>query len=565
MSDTKEQAKLLSESRSLVNTYESKESVNLKKNYILKFIKKHSMLIFGLVVLFVTQGLSESLIIFISRGKLIMQSNFFTFYFWQIFLVLIIVFILSSFFSIKQEKTITVLFINDLRRRIFKNYLSSPLKSMSPERQGELIAKISYHLPLVSMGISNAVFGALRWLIYFLAALFVAYLSGLNLALVALCFLVVSMVIALSSYFVVKRYVSQEVTFYSQIIKQIDSSLSEKYFTKRFNLEASILNKFDQLVKFDSIFRVRRDLWMKMGFNVVFVLLLLISFFVSYFYNDISLRLNLIAPDLKFLYIFLLIYLSRVAVESLRVGLYYFPAKLGLSLTIIRTRKPAYRRNSLKIDKEITFYSKKIKLFKQGRYHKNIKFNFKRKGRYAIVGPSLSGKTTLAKALAGIDVYTKAAFKIKMDNKRLDFSVYQAGFNDFYFFDPLFYSHKSLLELIIGENRDESHFNKVEKALHLVSENEYLAQLITEENNLSVSARNIWSNNLSAFALHSLHCLFKEPSLIIIDNLWLDLDYEAIDKMIKILSDKLPNSILVLFSSKDINNIKFDKRYDLGK
>lgn len=565
MSETSKQARLLTKSRIQINNYESQENKDLKKNYILKFIKSHYLLILGLVFLFIAQGISETLIIFISRTRLSLGANFFTLYFWQIFAFLILVFILSSFFAIKQEKTIIILFINSLRRRIFKNYLAGPLKSMSPERQGDLIAKLSYHLPLVSMGISNSVFGILRWLIYFLVALFVAHLSGLNVILVALLFITLSLVVALSAYFIVKKYVSQEVTFYSQIIRQVDANLSEKYFTKNFNQEKNILDKFDELVKFDSFFRIRRDLWMKMGFSIVFVLFLIISFAGSHFYNSIALRVNIISVDLKFLYLFLFIYLSRMALESLRVGLYLFPTKLGLSLTIIKNRKPAYRRDRIRIKKEISFYSKKIKFFKQGTYHKNIRFDFKRPGSYLILGPSLSGKTSLAKALCGIEVYNKNAFKVKIDNKSLDFQEYQDRFNDFYYFDPLFYSQKSLLEIIIGKSREVSEFKEVERALKIISENKYLGDLITKGNNVSLSAAKIWSNSVSAFALHTLHCLFNEPSLIVIDNLWLDLKSDSIEQMINIISEKLESSILVIFSKNNINNISYDKRYDLGK
>jgi hypothetical protein len=566
MKDIKDQIKLIRKVRLIRNKYESTEDSKRHKNQVFVFLKKHHLLIIGTCILFVAQGIIETFLVFISKNKLSFSGNtLINQFFWQLFIGLIIIFIINSFFSIKQEKTVNVLFINSLRRRIFKNYLGKSVDDMSSEKQADLIAKISYHLPLVSMGISNSIFGIVRWLIYLISAIVVALLAGLNLTLIISIFLILSVIIAVSSYLVVKQYISQEVTFYSQIIKHIDLSLSEKYFSKNFNLEPAILKKFDNLVNFDSIFRIRRDLWMKMAFKIIFILLLVISVLTHLFYDSIAIQINLISPELKFLYLFLLVYLSRVVTESLRVGLYFFPAKLGFSLTNVKVEKYSHREDKIKINKELSFYSKKIKLFKTGKYYKDLKLTFKKAGRYLFYGSNLSGKTNLARIFFGHDFETSKALKVRIDGRRTHFPNYQKKFRDIYFFDPKFYSQKSLIEVVTGIGREEADFSNTDRALKIIGDHKMLADLISDSNNFSASAASIWSNNLSAFALHALHCLVTKPVVIIIDNLWLDLNYSDIDKILNIISSELPDSIIIVFAKNKLTNLKYDETYNMDK
>ncbi len=566
MIEDKDQMRLLKKVRTRRVKFETAEQAELHRNYLRFFFRKHRILILGTLGLLVVQGIVETLLVVIGRSRLAFAgARAEGSLFWGLLAVILALFIVNSFFSIKQEKTLIVIFINNLRRRLFKNYLGKSPEEMRAEKQADLVAKISYHLPLVSMGLTNSFFGAIRWLIYLASAAVVAYLAGLNVPLIIGAFAVLSLIIATAAYFTVRRYISQEVTFYSQILKHIDLSLSEKYFSKSFNLEPVILRKFDNLVNFDSIFRIRRDLWMKMGSKVIFALLLVISVLSNLFYSDLTLKINLIRPELKFLYVFLLIYLSRVAAESLRFGLYIFPAKLGLSLTNVPLEKYRHRGNFKDIKREIVFYSRKTKLFKTGKYYRDLKFSFSKGGRYLIYGPNLSGKTALARLFFGGETYNSKAVKVKIDGQRLDFYDYQSKFNRAYLFDPNFNSQKSLIEIITGLDREETPFAEIEKALAIAMSYPELVRLVSSDHNFNVSAAAIWSNHLSAFALHSLHCLVTKPSLIIIDNLWLDLDYPGVNDILKLISRELPEAIMVVFAHKDGANLNYDQRYDLEK
>jgi ABC-type multidrug transport system fused ATPase/permease subunit len=565
MRDIKEQIKLLKKVRLERNKSQFEGRPVLYFSYLRGFFKKNRVLVIGTIFLLITQGIIETLLVVLSRNQLGSSSaqRIATQSFWPILTGLIILYIINSFLSIKQEKTVVVLLINNLRRRIFKDYLGQTIEEMKSEQKADLIAKISYHLPLVSMGLSNAFFGAIRWLIYLISALVVTWLAGLSLPIILAAFISLSLLIAIPAYFTVRRYVSQEVTFYSQIIKHIDFSLSEKYFLKSYNLEPETISKFDRLVNFDSIFRVRRDIWMKMGFKLLFALLLVISLLTHIFHRGLTYWINLISPELRFLYAFLLIYLSRVATESLRIGLYLFPAKLGLTLSILPVRKYSHRQNRLNIHQDIVFYSRKNKLTPLGQYYHDLRLELRRGGRYLIYGPNRLGKTALAKLLIGGKIHNPNAVKVRIDGQRLDFQEYQRSFNNVYYFDPNFYSQKSLMEIILGRNRENSSFPDIEQALRIIREQAWLSQLVSADNNYSLAAIDIWHNQVSAFALQALHCLVTQPTLMVIDNAWLDLGYPDIHRIISILSQELPSAIIVLLANQNNHILNYDQSFSL--
>lgn len=563
MSNINKQIDLIVAARKIRTKADFKVRSKRHRDYILKFIKNNRLIFISVLMLLLIQGTIEALLIFFGKNKLSFDNNFSDAYFWRTILLLVSAFLVASFLAIKQEKTLVIKFINDLRRRIFNNYLSKNLEKMSHEGQADLIAKIAYHLPLVSSGVSNSIIGIFRWLIYFFSASLVVIFSGLNIWVIAPFFGVTSLLIAIISYFIVKQYISQEVTFYSQIIKHSNLSLSERQFVKNYNLEKDVLKKFDDLVKFDSLFRVRRDLWIKMVFRSIFVLLILVSILTNIFYSEVAAWVNLINPDKKFLYFFLLIYLSRLFTESARIGLYFFPAQLGISLTNIKTDKSQRRYNITRISNTISFKSKKTKIYQTGSYLKKMDYSFFKGGRYLFSGGSYLLKRFLALLFGGQLAYKNKTIHVRIDDKRLSFVEFQKNFSSTWFINPDFYSEKSILEIIIGQDRESTTFLEIEKALRLLEENGELTKLFSLDNNFSLSAKNVWLDYQKSFALQTVHCLLAKPDLIIIDSRWLNNNCQEIEKIIKILSEKLPEAIIVIFSDKENNYLNYDKKFTL--
>ncbi len=564
MKNLEEQIALINENRKRQKHYHSRAEFNRHLRFIGRFLGRNRALAISAVLLIFSQGVIEVLLIFFSKNRLSSSSvNQSSDLFWWLVACAALVFIFSSFFSIKQEKTLVVLLINDLRRKIFKSYLNKPVDHMSAEGKASLIAKISYHLPLVSMGASNAFFGIIRWFIYLPIILVISYFLEINIFVAGAVFIGLSFLIIGLSYFLVRHYVSREVTFYSQIIRHIDTSLTEKHFFKNFRLEKSVINKLDDLVALDSIFRVRRDLWFKMGFKVMFIVFLLGAMLGQVFYGGIISHINLISPSLKFLYLLLAIYFSRLTYESLQIGLYLFPAKLGLSLTNIRTGRTTRPSDKLRIKSALVFYSQKMKLFREGKYYNKIEWAFGFPGRYLIKGSSSSGKTTLARIMADQATYNSKAIKVRLDGQRLDYQKYTQLFSNFYFFDPRFYSEKNLLEIMAGASRDNISAETIDMVMKTTSDQPFLSKLISPSKNFSSSAKKLWSNPPAAFALHVLACLIKKPDLVIIDNFWIDLNYPEIEEALKILDRYLPDSIIILFSRISNDILNYQKIYDL--
>ncbi|PKM91131.1 hypothetical protein CVU82_03700 [Candidatus Falkowbacteria bacterium HGW-Falkowbacteria-1] len=566
MNEIKRQFGLIRKVKFIRSKYQQLKLSDWHYKYLLNFFKQHLWFILILIVLLFVQGVIETLLIVFSRYQISNQQKLWLApFFWQFLIIFLILFFINSYFSIRQEKTLGVWLSNGIRRRLFKAYLDQALVKMNLKKKTDLIAKISYQLPLTSMGVSNSFFGSLRWIIYVTIAVFISYWSGLNWALVLSANLILSAIIMLSAYFVSRRYISQEVTFYSQIIKQIDINTTEKHFLKSFNQEKSVLNQFDRLVDFDSFFRVRRDLWMKMGAKVIFAVLLLLSVFINFFSTGFFSWLKLITPETRFLLIFLLIYFSRAINESLRVGLYLYPARLGMFLTILKNGSVVRRDKTLVFGQTVNFTSRKFKLFKEGVYYSHFKISLARGGRYLFYSSRAIGKTALAELLAGLGAYTPKAVKVKIDNHRIDYSFWQKFGQGICYFDFNFFSEKSLMEFILGKDKETTDFSQIERALKILEINKKIANLVSHNNNFNSSAKMALSSKLSAFSLYALHCLVNEPCFIIIDNAWIDLKYEEIIEILKILDDKLPRSTIIIFSRDNNDYLNYQKKYEMDE
>ncbi|MFZ4648740.1 MAG: hypothetical protein ACOYMB_03875 [Patescibacteria group bacterium] len=559
------QAKILKDVRVIRSRYQRIKLDRLHYYFLFSFLKKHYLAFGALVFLFLAQGLIEALLIIFSRNQLSGQQKIWLApFFWEFLLILLILFFINSYFSIRQEKTLGVFFANNLRRRIFKSYIGRPLTKINQGNQAELIAKISYQLPLASMGVSNSFFSSLRWLINISVITLLAVQSGLNWSLILLVIFSVSIIVAVSSYFISKSYISQEVTFYSQIIKEIGSATTGKYFLKMFNQEKAVLGRFDRLVDFDSIFRVRRDLWIKLCAKSLFAILLILSILSHFYSTRFFSWISLVGPETQVLYLFLLIYLSRSLYESLRVGLYFWPARLGLFLTIMKSGKILKREKKLTFKKSLCFYGRKIRLFKGAAYQRNFNWFFEKGGHYLFFSTLSKGKSALASTLAGIDTFEPKALRVKIDERRISYQSWMGFGSGICFFDHKFSTEKSLLEFILGQERETTDFLDIERALELINLYPVLAKFVSQDNNFNLAAEPILARHLSGFALYTLHCLVKKPELIIIDNDWLDLGYNEINSMLSLMGKELKEATIIVFSREDNNCLDYQKKYEIN-
>ncbi len=134
MTEIKGQMRLLKKIR--INRHKQAPTADsaLQYNYLLMFFKKHQLIILGTILLLLTQGIIETSLVFISKNQLtFIDQKITSSFFWWLFITFFLIFLINSFVAIRQEKTVVVLFINSLRRRIFKNYLGKSLNGMKAE------------------------------------------------------------------------------------------------------------------------------------------------------------------------------------------------------------------------------------------------------------------------------------------------------------------------------------------------------------------------------------------------------------------------------------------------
>ena len=335
--------------------------------YLRRFFQSHKRLGLAALIFLFFQGCLEISLIVISHrylkgtGKLyatLSDRNLLA-----VLLALSVVYLVVYFLAIKSERTFIIRLINDLRLKWFKLSLHQPAGENNLEEKGVLLAKISYHLPLLSTGLTNSVIGAIQWLLLMIILAFLCLIFGYKFLWLLLPVLLISVIIAAAAFFVSRNYVSRETTFYSKIIRLVDFSLSDHHFTKLFGRERTILKEFNYLVDLDSYFRVRRELWMRFGGGVVFVLLIFLSWTLGLFTKQINTFFAVSATDTKFALIIFIIYFSRLLYESLRIGLYMVPFFLGLALSVPLENAKKLGREDRPNFKELAFKSMKVKFF----------------------------------------------------------------------------------------------------------------------------------------------------------------------------------------------------------
>ena len=223
------------------------------------------------------------------------------------------------------------------------------------------------------------------------------------------------------------------------------------------------------------------------------------------------------------------------------------------------------RRNVLELERDLIFYSRKTKIFKEDVYHRNLMFKFLKGDRVLFFGGRRSGKSSLARTFAGLSAFNSKSLKVKIDGRRLDYSSWQKIGRGTYFFDFDFRSQGSLMEFILGRDKTDISQDDIALVLRICSDNKELADLVSASGNFNQAADTALSNPLAAFALQALHCLVNKPAFIIVDNPWLDLNYPEINGIIKTLDCALPGSILLLFSNSNNKILDYNNIYALDK
>jgi len=535
--------------------------------YLLNFFRRHKKLISRALLFLAGQGVLEVILILLSHrylkngGEIYgLMSNSRVFIFIGVGSLL---YLLISYLAIKSERTLVIKLINNLRLKWFQLSLNQRVEKASLNNKGVLLAKISYHLPLLAMGFTNSLAGSLRWLLYTIILLFLCFVFSSHLLIFFLGGLGINIIVGLIGYYISRYYVSRETTFYSKIIKLVDFSLSDWQFTKFFHRERATITDFNNLVDLDSYFRVRRDIWLRFGASFVFVLIIFFGWIFSVYDQEISTFLSSAGTNDKFALVIFTVYFSRLLYESLRIGLYVVPFTFGLSLSVPKLNPVALGADKQPEFLEIIFKSAKTKLFKKSKYYKDLKFNFKAGQKYSITGLRRVGKTSLAKLLCGRGQYGRRAWIIKVNDKRYFYNDFFGRYSGFYYLDPKFKSERTLLEVVAGKEKTRISQEEFARISELINSHEELKGIFFEKEDWRLKADKLIDNPKNNLLLQVAYCLANKPFFVAVDNYWADLQDADCDALLGLLADNLPDSVVVFFATNNNSKISVSGIYEI--
>ncbi len=540
-----------------------------QKNQIKFFWRKNKKIFWKVVVLSIFTIFLQLLMPFftnfyIKRYSFFLEIDKLT-YSLLVLLFILIVYLVISFFSIKYENTLVIYFLNYLRHKWFSFYLNKKIFSLKSEDKSRMIAKISYHFSLLQMGISNSLFSAIPWVLLSLGLLLSSFLISSTLLLIVIISILVNLLILFLAYIVAKYYISQHQTLYSKILVFLGDSLNEFDLIKLNKREKKYLNQLDELVEIDSYFRIRRNLLMKYGNKIIFSLVIFIGALVYLIeiYHPF-LKIEDSAQYLVYAIFFSLI--IKLSYLSLKIGLFSFPLKLGAVLCIPQEKSflKSDLKKKLKIE-NIKFKSKRYKL-KNSKCLRNLDYNFKSGERILFFGPEESAKSSLGMIFSGNASFIDGrSWVLKINQERFLYHQWQKIFKvDTYLIHPNFQTEDSVLSVLMGEDFLLASNEDIERVFSLLFKYPVLSFINQHNKSIVQDINKIKFSFVDKALLQMAHALLNPPSILVIDNLYLDIDSDRIKKMILILDESLKDTIIILSSTKDNDILKYAQKYNLG-
>jgi ABC-type multidrug transport system fused ATPase/permease subunit len=479
--------------------------------------------------------------------------------------MLIIIYLIISYHSIKIEKKILVYIANSLREKWYNIYINKNDQQIKQGRKASLLAKITYHFPLLQMGLKNSAINIFKWFFYLIALLILGFIVSSKLLLIIILSIPILLLIIFIAYKISRLYVSKETTLYSEIIKHIVNSLYNLSFIQKNNIKKEANDKLGNLVFLDTYYRIKRELLILFGNRVIFALIIL---FIGIYYllqiHSPALILFLGTTELV-MYAIAFLYLSRLFYLSLKIGLFIYPLRLGVNLSV-----PEHGSNSVQKDnknevKSLVFSSPKTKLFKEASYLKQVKIELNENNRVLIYGSHYSGKTKLASLIAGQEVFNKHSWIVHFNKQRMTYSQYQKISPSTYFIQPNFYSENTLLEIIIGNYKENFTQNEINECINTFINEECFNYILSLQKSFNTSFNQLNMSPVQSFIIQAMHCYLKQPPIVIIDNLWLDLNYPEINKILNLLDQKLKQSSIIHLARNNNEQYVYQKKYQILK
>jgi len=538
---------------------------SLQKDYIRDYVKKHKKILYTIFFLLCGVLLLEIFIPLFTHIFIQRYANFLEhtklFISIGVFSSILIVYLVFSYFQIYKEKSFVVHLLNDLRENWFAKVLYKSPFSITNEDKGRVLTKISYHFGLLQIGLQSSLFPLVQFVILQAGVFVVASIISSKLFIICLVFLPINILIGIIAYVIGKYYVSKDQTLYSKILMFVSKSVDEIFRIQFNNTTKDTISYFNDLVSVDTYFRIHRELWIKFGQKILFTS---IAFCAAIMYV-----LEIYFPFLEvehngqyIVYILLFGLLVKLLYQSLRIGLFLFPLKLGLILCIPETKRPKDRKKRFSF-KTIVFKTSKAKI-STNKYIKKTEFSFSKGERILITGDENSGKTTLSYVFAGLTMNDRSKpWIIKVDKRRIFYDLWKRTSRTSYLVSPEFQTKSTIIDTLTEESLQNMSSEKITNIIKKLNKYKELDFLFDSSRSLAKNINTKYMSFVQKALLQMAHCIISPPQILIVDNAWLDINNSQINGMIKHLNKTLPNTIIICFSTKLNNIINYDKTFTI--
>ncbi len=558
---------IISESNKIRSEFRRINLEKSQKKYIGNFLKKHKKTFYMLIILTATETLISIALPIISHlylEKSFDLMSYSTFLIVGISLfVLIILFLINSFYRIFATQKFTMEAINNVREAWYIYYLKHSAAFKANFDGKKLMTKFLYHIQLLRLGVSNVLATGLQALLMYIAILLFSIFFNPKLFLVLWLSVPLFIIIFLITDYIGRHYITREQTFNSRIVEHLADTLLNFSLFKSQGRERAKLKDFDNLIEVDTYFRIRRQLWLQFSNRFLYGIILLVGvifYFVQIYWPFVEFDslTNVAATGI------IMAYFVKVLYSTARVGMFYEAFRLGLRLVV---PKFPYNINKsiLKLPswKKLRFHSKKTKLAKYGNYIKDFNFEIEKGKKYLVYSNGSYGKSTLAKYLTGTK--SNSSIIVNLDKRRFTSDIFTSYKNNSFFISEEIRFDITLAEYIFAKGLDDISRADIDELIDKLKKYEIFDFLFDHK---SFIGREVVSGDLSTqenALLQIAHCIMNPKKLISIDHSCFDESYSQIIRGLEILLEECPKTTYVFFSNKPNNLFKYDKTFELNK
>lgn len=538
-----------------------------QKKYLWGFFGKHKKIIYIFIFLTIVETIVELALPTISHfylEKSFDLMNYKTFLFVGISLIiLIIIFLINSYFRIFLSQKISIELINSIRESWFYYFLKQTEAIKEGFDGKKLMTKILYHVQLLRMGFQNILTEGIQGILLYVGILAFSFVFNPRLFIVLWFSIPVLLLIFVITDYIGKYFVAREQTFNSRIVGHLADSLINYDILKAQAREEEQLKEFENLINLDTHFRIRRQLWIRYSTRVLYGVILMFGvalYFIQIYFPFLQFdSLTNIASTGIILGFFV-----RLLFSAARVGIFFEAFMLGIRLSTPKFyHKPTKHIQKFPKWNKLSILSQKTKLSKYGGYIKDFNLTINQGENISIISEGRNGKTTLARIITG-HKYSQSVF-IKLDKTRITSFKWTFYRKNNYLITANPYFDTTIGEILFSKDKTRITHDDIQALYETLSHYKIFDYLVKHKDLLGKRITKLDFSFSEVVLLQIAHCILQKKSIIAFDHLCIDsANNEIIDGM-KILHKLHPKTSLIVFSKTENNYLTYDKSYKLHK